>query len=230
MPAGPPPMIGTTPARGIVSRSTTAYPVSGCARPHGSPEWGRLQAGKLFSTREPHDQHAIRARSQGLDPHHSGLSQARDHVPRHHHAARQRARVPPRGRRAGAALGRLEDRQGRRHRGARLHPRRRGGAPGVGRASCRSARRASCRTSAVRIAYSLEYGLDEMEMHEDAVAKGDRVDPGRRSDRHRRHRRGRGQAAAPARRARCSPPASSSICRISAAPTSCASSTCRCAR
>jgi adenine phosphoribosyltransferase len=27
----------------------------------------------------------------------------------------------------------------------------------------------------VRIAYSLEYGLDEMEMHEDAVVKGDRV-------------------------------------------------------
>jgi adenine phosphoribosyltransferase len=27
----------------------------------------------------------------------------------------------------------------------------------------------------VRIAYSLEYGLDEMEMHEDAVAEGERV-------------------------------------------------------
>jgi adenine phosphoribosyltransferase len=27
----------------------------------------------------------------------------------------------------------------------------------------------------VRIAYSLEYGIDEMEMHEDAVKKGDRV-------------------------------------------------------
>jgi adenine phosphoribosyltransferase len=27
----------------------------------------------------------------------------------------------------------------------------------------------------VRIAYSLEYGVDEMEMHEDAVAKGERV-------------------------------------------------------
>jgi adenine phosphoribosyltransferase len=27
----------------------------------------------------------------------------------------------------------------------------------------------------VRIAYSLEYGLDEMEMHEDALVKGDRV-------------------------------------------------------
>jgi adenine phosphoribosyltransferase len=28
---------------------------------------------------------------------------------------------------------------------------------------------------AVSVAYSLEYGLDEMEMHEDAVGKGDRV-------------------------------------------------------
>ena len=27
----------------------------------------------------------------------------------------------------------------------------------------------------VRIAYSLEYGLDEMEMHEDAVTRGDRI-------------------------------------------------------
>jgi adenine phosphoribosyltransferase len=27
----------------------------------------------------------------------------------------------------------------------------------------------------VRIAYSLEYGIDEMEMHEDAVSKGERV-------------------------------------------------------
>ncbi len=27
----------------------------------------------------------------------------------------------------------------------------------------------------VRIAYSLEYGLDEMEMHEDAISKGERV-------------------------------------------------------
>jgi adenine phosphoribosyltransferase len=27
----------------------------------------------------------------------------------------------------------------------------------------------------VRVAYSLEYGVDEMEMHEDAIAKGERV-------------------------------------------------------
>ncbi len=43
------------------------------------------------------------------------------------------------------------------------------------RASCRSARRASCRTHTVSIPYSLEYGLDHMEMHEDAVSKGERV-------------------------------------------------------
>ena len=49
----------------------------------------------------------------------------------------------------------------------------------------------------VRIAYSLEYGLDEMEMHEDAVTRGRARHPGRRSDRDRRHRGGRGQAAAP---------------------------------
>jgi adenine phosphoribosyltransferase len=27
----------------------------------------------------------------------------------------------------------------------------------------------------VRVAYSLEYGLDEMEMHEDAVSRGERI-------------------------------------------------------
>ena len=49
----------------------------------------------------------------------------------------------------------------------------------------------------VRIAYSLEYGLDEMEMHEDAVRQGRARDPGGRPDRDRRHRRRRGEAAAP---------------------------------
>ena len=37
-------------------------------------------------------------------PHHSRLSQAGHHVPRHHHLAGQSARLPPRGGRAGAAL------------------------------------------------------------------------------------------------------------------------------
>ena len=82
----------------------------------------------------------------------------------------------------------------------------------------------------VSIAYSLEYGLDEMEMHEDARGQGRARHPGRRSDRDRRHRRRRGQAAASNRAPRCSPPASSSTCRNWAAPTSSASSACRCAR
>ena len=82
----------------------------------------------------------------------------------------------------------------------------------------------------VSIAYSLEYGLDEMEMHEDAVAQGRARHPGRRPDRDRRHRRGRRQAACARWAPRCSRPASSSICPSSAAPTRSGSSTCRCAR
>ncbi len=35
----------------------------------------------------------------------------------------------------------------------------------------------------VRVAYSLEYGLDEMEMHKDALTAGRKGDPGRRFDR-----------------------------------------------
>jgi hypothetical protein len=52
----------------------------------------------------------------------------------------------------------------------------------------------------VRIAYSLEYGIDEMEMHADAVHPGERVKPGRRSNRDRRYRGGRGETVAPDRR------------------------------
>ena len=46
----------------------------------------------------------------------------------------------------------------------------------------------------VRVAYSLEYGLDEMEMHKDAVTAGREGDPGRRPDRHWRHGGGGGEA------------------------------------
>ncbi len=82
----------------------------------------------------------------------------------------------------------------------------------------------------VIIGYSLEYGIDEMEMHEDAVVERRAGHPGRRSGRHRRHRGGRGQAFEADRRQRSSPPASSSICRSSAAPKKSESSACRCAR
>ena len=58
--------------------------------------------------------------------------------------------LPACGGRAGAAVRRHEDRQGGRHRGARLHPRRRGGPPALAPASCRCARRASCPTRPAR--------------------------------------------------------------------------------
>ena len=111
------------------------------------------------------------ARRDPLDPR---LSQARHHIPRHHHAARRCARLPPRGRRTGAALGRDEDRQGRRHRGARIYPRRRGGASGVGRLRA-DPQEGKLPHKRVSVAYALEYGIDEMEMHADALVAGERV-------------------------------------------------------
>ena len=143
-----------------------------------------------FSTpnEKPPWTYPVRARSQGRHPHHPGLSQARDHVPRHHHVARQRPRVPPLGRRAGAAMGRRQDRQGRRHRGARLYPRRRGGASGVGRFR---ADPQEGQAAAPDRAHGLCAGIrhrrdgDPCRRHRQGRARG----AGRRPDRDRRHRR-----------------------------------------
>jgi adenine phosphoribosyltransferase len=81
----------------------------------------------------------------------------------------------------------------------------------------------------VSIAYSLEYGLDEMEMHEDAVTKGDKVilvddliATGGTAE---------GAVKLPSSRGpTCSPPASSSTCPNWAARTRSESSVCRCGR
>ena len=75
----------------------------------------------------------------------------------------------------------------------------------------------------VSIAYSLEYGVDEMEMHEDALVTGERVvlvDDLIATGGTAEARSSCCGSSAP----RCWPPASSSTCPISAAPTSCASS------
>ena len=90
-----------------------------------------------------------------------------------------------------------------RRRGARVHSGRGGRTHQLSvQASCRSARRASCRTPPSPSPIQLEYGrqFDHMEMHlrMRSVAKGERVITGRRSDRDRRNggRRGRSSCCA----------------------------------
>ncbi len=80
----------------------------------------------------------------------------------------------------------------------------------------------------VRVAYSLEYGVDEMEMHTDAIRAGesvllidDLIATGGTAT-------GAALAAAVGGRAGLSRPASSSICRGSAAPRACAPPASRC--
>ena len=74
-----------------------------------------------------------------------------------------------------AALCGRQGRQGRGHRGARLHPRRRRRAPALGRLRADPQEGQAARTRPCAIAYSLEYGVDEMEMHADALVRGERV-------------------------------------------------------
>ena len=56
----------------------------------------------------------------------------------------------------------------------------------------------------VSVAYALEYGVDEIEMHADALVAGRARDAGRRPDRDRRHGGSGGEAAAPDSARRCS--------------------------
>ena len=69
----------------------------------------------------------------------------------------------------------------------------------------------------VSVGYSLEYGLDEMEMHEDALEAWRACGPRRRSHRDRRNRGSRGEIASGRWAPTFSPPVSSSTCPNSAA-------------
>jgi hypothetical protein len=64
--------------------------------------------GRTLESSPVYDFCGHRDQSQGHHTLHSGLSQNGHHIPRHHHAARRCARVPPDGRSVGAAMGRAE--------------------------------------------------------------------------------------------------------------------------
>jgi len=160
--------------------------------------------------------------------HDPGLSQARDLIPRHHHAAgAMRARSAAR-RRAVAALAGHEDRQVAGIERAASSSRR-GRAPGLGRLRA-IRKKGKLPHKRVSVAYALEYGEDTIEMHADAAVAGERVVLVDDLIARPAAPRVRGQIAAPARRRRCWPPASSSTCPSSARPTVCVGSTSRCAR
>ena len=73
----------------------------------------------------------------------------------------------------GALRGREHRRRGR-HRGARLHPRRRGGRPArCGFIPIRKKGKLPWKTIGQQ--YSLEYGVDIIEIHEDAIKPGERI-------------------------------------------------------
>ncbi len=106
--------------------------------------------------------------------HHSGLPEEGHPVPRHHDAAGGCARFPPRGRRTGAAWAglKIDKVAGIEARGFIL-----GGAVAhqVSAGFVPIRKKGKLPHTTVRIAYSLEYGIDEMEMHADAVQPGERV-------------------------------------------------------
>src|SRR5262249_12659698 len=150
------------------------YGVSGCARAHGSPEWARLQASlpdrhepTMISTQFEHDlKDAIRAIPDYPKP---GIV-FRDITTLLGNARAFRRTVdelvqPWAGMKIDKVAG-IEAR-GFILGGAVAHQVSAGFAP--------IRKKGKLPHKRVSIAYSLEYGLDEIEMHEDAVEKGDRV-------------------------------------------------------
>jgi adenine phosphoribosyltransferase len=117
-----------------------------------------------------HDYCRDRERPQGRDPYDSGLSEAGHHVSRHHHARAFRRAVDelvqP------WAGGKIDKVAGIEARGFIL-----GGAVAhqVSAGFVPIRKKGKLPFKRVSIGYSLEYGIDEMEMHEDAIAHGERV-------------------------------------------------------
>jgi adenine phosphoribosyltransferase len=109
-----------------------------------------------------------------VGPHHPRSPQTGNPVPRHHHVAGGRARLPPRVDELVQpwAGNKIDKVAGIEARGFIL-----GGAVAhqVSAGFVPIRKKGKLPHTTVRIAYSLEYGLDEMEMHADAVHPGERV-------------------------------------------------------
>ena len=122
-----------------------------------------------------------------------------------------------------------QDRQGRGHRSARLHSRRRRGArPQVRFRADSQARQAAARNRARGLLARIRRRRNG-NAHGRHPRRRERV-AARRPHRHRRHRDRAPRAAAVGGRAGCAPPASSSIFRGSAALRACAPPASRCSR
>jgi adenine phosphoribosyltransferase len=175
VPAGPPPMIGTFGDLDIVSPVTAAYAVYSCRRPHGSPEWGCRQACKCPVLREKlmvsiQFEHDLKEAIRTIPDYPKPGIMFRDITTLLGNARAFRRAVdelvqPWAGMKIDKVAG-IEAR-GFILGGAVAHQVSAGFVP--------IRKKGKLPHKRVSIAYSLEYGLDEMEMHEDAVENGDRV-------------------------------------------------------
>src|SRR5438128_11433339 len=165
--------MGTSGARGVVGRSTAAYPVFGCVRPHGSPQWGFpspspvLREPRMVSSQFEHDlKESVRSIPDYPKP---GIV-FRDITTLLGDARAFRRAVDELVQPwAGSKIDKVAGIEARGFilGGAVAHQVSAGFVP--------IRKKGKLPHTTVRVAYSLEYGLDEMEMHVDAIVKGERV-------------------------------------------------------
>ena len=117
----------------------------------------------------------IRTHAQAPDPRHPRLPQARHPVSRHHAAAGGSVGARAGDRAAGQSVSREEHRPGRRRREPRLHLRHGRRVLPDRRGSCLVRKPGKLPHKRVSMTYDLEYGNDTLEMHADAIVKGQRV-------------------------------------------------------
>ena len=208
-----------TPAIQSLLPSSTPWRAGCCAERRGPQEAGKLAANYSAEAAVEGAMdlwNELSSPSEGRHPHHPGLSRSpgscsatspRCSATRAPSAAPSTSSCSP-------SPG--QDRQGRRHRGARLHPRRRGRASALGRLRADAQEgQAAARDRAHRLLARIRHRPDgdPRRRHRPGRAGAAR----RRSDRHRRHRRSPPWICCARSAPKSSRPASSSTCPISAA-------------